>query len=71
MGTCFSFSRPELEVTDKQPLKALELSQSVESLVPECVNAVDARLGKQPRRENAMSLHLLSFGVAFLGVAGK
>lgn len=71
MGTCLSFSRPELEVADKQPLKALELSQSVESVVPECANAMDARHGKQPCRENVTSLHLLSFGVTFLGVAGK
>lgn len=70
MGTCFS-STPELEVTDKQPLKALEWFRSVESVVPECANAMDARHGKQPRRENALSLHLLSFGVTFLGVAGK
>lgn len=71
MGTCFSFSKPDLEETDKQPLEALEQSQNVESIVPECANAMDARHGKQPRRENAMSLHLLSFGVTFLGVTGK
>lgn len=66
-------SKPELgEVTDRKPLKAPEQIQSVESVVPECANATEARHGEtQPRRETAVFLHLLSSGTSRLGVPEK